>query len=264
MSRPARIAIPSYIINYTPFERRRELTIETIARLQLGVTPVVVHKWDREGLNEGLQSCDHLWDANILNMLPILLGNVTSQMSHSQIKDSTIYKDLLGCAPPEWTRSRRLSRGELSVLLKHYYALASIAHSSHPYGLVVEDDVRMIDDAGGLDRFWEAINEAISFRVDYLDLAGGCNLHPHSDEISEDLKYIAILKYPRTRTSAAYLISKYLAAKVAALFMPLIFPIDWHMQYIFLSLPSIRCSWCINSVLQHGSELGLEASWRSE
>ena len=70
-----------------------------------------------------------------------------------------------------WMQHRALGKGEVSVLLKHYYALSNISVSSGGWGLIAEDDIIHNDKTVYL--FNKCIQEFESTDADYMDLAGG-------------------------------------------------------------------------------------------
>ena len=99
--------------------------------------------------------------------------------------------------------------------------------------------------------------------IDYIDLAGGCNLF--TDIVDDNNNLFQLVNPPRTRTNAAYIISKRLAKILVNKFIPTVLPIDWHLTYLMNNYitKGIRCAWMINHPLLHGSELGVYKSWRS-
>jgi GR25 family glycosyltransferase involved in LPS biosynthesis len=159
---------------------------------------------------------------------------------------------------PAWMGPRPLTEGEVSVLLKHYWAITAIANGNEPMGLILEDDVRC--GINSSTNFRKVLQEFIAFNGDYLDLAGGCNLKA-CNQLDERKRLIHILGMPRTRTNAAYIIRKDLALYISNMFLPLIFPIDWHIQLLFPT--SARACWAIEPPLIHGSECGIVKSWRA-
>lgn len=253
--------LPVFVINYTPFKERLAETLHALAISNLASNISVINAWDKEELNPALMECDNsqLWDRNISILYPVLAAN--ARLFRANTSHDVIRYNLPGVYPA-WAKARRLSPGELSVLLKHYYAISAIAVSGASYGLIFEDDVRA--PLSPSSHVCQCIAEAIERSIDYLDLAGGCGLAPYTDEYQSACSEIAILQIPRTRTVAAYMISRKLACRLASYFMPLVFPIDWHIQYIMLRSKDIKCAWSIQPPLIHGSEEGFTKSWRLE
>jgi len=250
------------IVNYTPFRERLNDTVSALGSLNVVNNIEIVSLFDREDLNANALDAEHqqrLWLESIHLIAPTLLGNALFAgekfPSPLSISSQEIVKH-------NWLMPRPLRAGELSVLYKHFYSIALIAISSSDYGLVVEDDIRIKPDS--LRFFSECCNAMQHGLFDFIDLAGGCQLKPTMQEISRSsCRRIVTLDTPRTRCAAAYLLSKDLAKSLANLFFPLIFPIDWHMQYIFTQLSSYVFGWCNPEALIHGSENNLVQSWRS-
>lgn len=254
------VNLPVYIINYTPLADRLRDTISCVKALQLGNRITIVSPWDRDCICFGASeySTPALWSDGLRCFYYILHANAIG-MKDLASHEIVAFKSLDPCP---WALPRKLSAGEVSVLLKHYFAISSIACSDCNYGLILEDDVRYHSQSRV--ELQMCFSEASALKVDFLDLAGGCNLVPYTDEYCLESSRISILKIPRTRTAAGYLVSKRLAVHLANKFMPLIYPIDWHLQYLFMSPgTSFVYAWTTNPPLIHGSESGLVQSWRS-
>lgn len=250
----------TYVINYTQYKQRLADTMKALRDSGIEKEIVVVNQWDKEELNTDIcaNAMLDIWKDRIRIIYPVLAGNVNDREIYSfkKFKIGVEAQEI-----PRWAKARMLSLGEVSVLLKHFHAIASIAESEYSYGLIVEDDVRYDNRNVGL--LLENIAEARNIGVDYCDLAGGCGLEPCIDELQHPNTNIAELKIARTRTTAAYLVSSRFAKVIANKFLPLVFPVDWHIQYIMSTCSDIKCGWAIKPVLIHGSEAGLTKSWRS-
>ena len=241
--------IPVHIINYTPFRERLADTLHALAQCNLATDLRVINAWDKEDLNPALLGHDvsDIWRRRVSAIYPILAANAKLfKTSTTQDLESHGLPEVY----PEWAQARLLSAGELSVLLKHYHAISAIAVSSASHGIVVEDDVRA--PLSSQKDVCHCIAESIEQKIDYLDLAGGCGLRPYPDECQSASSRISILRVPRTRTVAAYMMSRRLASKIANQFMPLVFPIDWHIQYIMLQIEEFKCAWTVDPPLLHG------------
>jgi GR25 family glycosyltransferase involved in LPS biosynthesis len=250
------------IINYTPFHERLVSTTATLRALSTSIDIETVNLFDKEDLHSSSE--DNLnqieqWSRSINIIAPVLLGNALYRGQRFP-EPSLITPEII--SGYQWLAPRVLQPGELSVILKHFYSISVIASSNCPYGLVVEDDVRLGSDSE--TAFSECCTAMDKKNFDYIDLAGGCGLMPTELEIeASESKRIIALANPRTRCTAAYLISKRLAKSIANNFFPLVFPIDWHLQYIFCRLHSFSYAWCNPEALIHGSEQNLVQSWRS-
>ena len=197
-----------------------------------------------------------IWIERTKHIAPVLLANtIRSQLQYDD--KLAIAKNIDYTSVP-FLSYRELTNGEISVNMKHYSALISIALSSSKYGLILEDDVLLNDSSFGL--FSSALSDLEELDGDYLDLAGGAGLLPDVLEQS-DRSNIVLMRPARTRTNAAYVVSKQLAISLSQIYFPFVFPIDWHLQYLMQITP-LSCYWAIEKPLIHGSESGSFTSWR--
>jgi len=146
--------------------------------------------------------------------------------------------------------------------MKHFSALTMLANSDSKYGLIAEDDIIENQDYT-IDKFDQLYSEIILKNADYVDLAGGCNLHADLAETNNDNQLVSV-NPPRTRSNAAYIVSNRLAKILVNKFFPASMPIDWHITYLMYTqmTQSIDTYWCRTHPLIHGSEVGAYTSWR--
>lgn len=237
--------ISSFIVNYTPFAQRRKNAIQCLKGINLD--PLVISIFDKEELSvNGLYSFDpNKWREG--------LNTFGSQLyANAGIEPNSFGQQHI----PSWMEPRQLVDGELSVLMKHFYAICSIANSQNKYGLIAEDDI--LFHTNSLDLWDKTISSFSKLDGDYLDLAGGCNLKV--ENLKPD-QYITMLDKPNTRTNACYLLSNRVAKFIAKNFFPLIYPIDWHLLYL-LSSTRFSFYWTNDPVFIHGSETRAFKSWR--
>lgn len=254
--------INSFLIHYTKLSNRLENALSVLA--EIGLSPEIVSCWDGDNLhciNDEYSSTELLWLRHVIPVAPILLANAgyaidpaLEQYLHELIKMPLQARTLL----PHWMHPRSLSRGEMSVLLKHYYAISRIALGKHTYGLIAEDDIVLHPSSSEL--FYHTYTEFCNLDGDYLDLAGGCGL------VSADYRhhYVSLISPPSTRTNACYLLSKRLAKLIVERFFPVSLPIDWHLLYLLNSIDVQGCYWSKQECFIHGSESGVYKSWRSD
>ena len=123
------------LINYTPFKERKEESLKSLRLLGIVENITVINRWDREDLDDSMQAHEQieLWEKRISTISPILMSNVTGNYQQSIFLDMENNKNV---EMPSWTKARKLTLGELSVLLKHYYGLSMIANSRYEYGLI--------------------------------------------------------------------------------------------------------------------------------
>lgn len=209
------------------------------------------------------------WEEQIDVIRIILVDNLNSIRLNKPINNGQRYVSLVkneinqsGSSGFEWLKYRALSPGEISVNMKHYFAISSIAMGEGSYGLIAEDDIIENKDFMSY-RFRDLLASIETDNIDYIDLAGGCNLFTESSESNDNL--FQRVNPPRTRTNAAYIISKRLAKILANNFLPFVLPIDWHLTCLMNKYitNSIRCAWMSDYPLIHGSEVGAYKSWRS-
>ena len=253
--------ICSYLIHYTKLTERLANSLQVL--LEVGLRPEIVRCWDGDSLfylEKGYQPSDETWLNHIITVAPILLSNAGYSVDLSvrtELKRLANFPKQAIEFLPSWMKPRTLSRGELSVLLKHYYAISRIAQGEASYGLIAEDDLVLRPSSKEL--FEKSVNEFIKRDGDYLDLAGGCGL----TQVDPGLEAISRIYPPSTRTNACYIVSKQLAKLIAERFFPVASPIDWHLLYLLNSIDSQRCYWSKEECFIHGSENGVYTSWRS-
>ena len=253
----------AYLIHCNLFSNR--LKPATTALEACGFDIEIVSTWDADQIDSKLISSgsEERWDYAINFIAAILIANA----SIIALKDSTYAevlqqsKELLNSNAklPRWMDSRKLKPGEISVLLKHYYAISSIANSTNSHGLIAEDDIIRHDKSEYAMKDLE--EELPNNNYDYIDLAGGAGLDAKANSVpmAGNLWHV---NPARTRTNACYIISKKYAQSIVNKFFPLIFPIDLHLQYLFgLEQPNL-CCWANDPIFIHGSELNIYKSWR--
>ena len=122
--------------------------------------------------------------------------------------------------------------------------------------LILEDDALLMKDT--VYRIEGIIDEFKSSNLDYLDLAGGCDLPLRNIE-SIGSSGITYLSLPRSRTTAGYLISSKAALKLVSELFPLSLPLDWLFQETFLRY-EFNVGWCDPALFQHGSQSSYTSS----
>ena len=248
-----------FIINYTPFRERLLETMNSFSKYQQFLSLEAVNCWDRENLSEDftLSGNHDLWAKRIKSIAHILYSNAFQ----NNVNSTRDILKLQGEIIPEkyiWMKPRLLSSGEISVCMKHFYAISRIAQGTNSHGLIIEDDVRSTE--SNFNFIFDSLKHET---IDYIDLAGGCKLTGLSDECSSESKSLYKLKIPRTRTTACYLVSQRLAKKLSEQFFPLVMPIDWHLQFIFSMNSQFEYYWSDSDALIHGSEHNIVTSWRN-
>lgn len=244
----------AYLIHYTRNAERLAHMRSVFAGLE--VEYEVISDWDREAVGE-IPDNRSLWDRNICSISNILIANAMS-MRFSSYSEALEASARCSVSNFQWLKSRELKAGEVSVLLKHRQAVERIAFGKEPFGMIFEDDIFLYERS--YENLRVLLSEWVALNGEYLDIAGGAGLLA-DDTLTQD-STLAICKPARTRTNACYAITRELAHKVLSRFYPLIFPIDWHLQYIFKEIQLKSCYWAATPPLIHGSEQGLIKSWR--
>lgn len=256
------IQLSSYLVHYTKLSERLPTALDALKSVHL--RPHIVKCWDGDRISENFATAfdGELWLERIEIIQHILnfnyLVNKCEVMSYKHYSCFGRFSPLL----PSWMHPRQLRIGEQSVLMKHFYALSCIANGPHSFGLIAEDDIISTEESSYL--FSNSFSELCKFSGDYLDLAGGCGLEPLIDSRCLHGQYVSQVIPASTRTNACYIISRGLAVELVNRFFPLVFPIDWHLLYLFQVLQPTRCFWSIKPAFIHGSEHGFVKSWRSD
>jgi hypothetical protein len=252
-----------YLIHYTRFENRLHNAILTWNRF-LGIEPTIIRVCDRENLIDTSKMQNIAgWNERLQLIRPILIANTLRIYNEYEYMHAVIRlrnweyaKEL-----PTWLQTRGLKQSEISVLLKHQIALALTAYGEDEHALIAEDDC-VITEESNLKLFKDELYDLLNAeRVDYIDIAGGVNL---KGGILTNYKFFNKLLALRTRTTACYVISRGLARKIINFFFPLVYPIDWHLQFIMMH-PELNDSvgyWSVESPIGHGSEIGAFQSWQ--
>lgn len=253
---------PFYLIHCKKYKDR--LASATAALRQVCPSFVVVSTWDADSIKSEhfLHNNNHFleWRARAAKIRPILFANFleSSPLKRSWITNYSSTVGLEHFPEPPWLQPRILTNGEISVLLKHYFALSAIACGDCEWGLIAEDDI--IADSQTHQRFMQCLSEFESIKMDYLDLAGGCGLLP---EITDGTMNTQIVSPSRTRTNACYMVSRKFACTLVESFWPIVLPIDWHIQYLMQTNLTSVCYWASRPPFIHGSEAGIYKSWRT-
>lgn len=265
------MTISSFLIHSKVTCERKPRAINALRKFTSDIN--VIDCFDARDLQDSWFHADHSvniaqWNEQVDFIKTILIDNFNSIGLNQSINNGPNYVSLIKSqsyiqsSQFEWLNYRPLNPGEISVNMKHYYAISSIAMGLDSYGLIAEDDV-IENNNFNSDTFADVLRSMASNKIDYIDLAGGCKLFTECSQANNNL--FQPVNPPRTRTNAAYIISKRLAKIFANKFLPFVFPIDWHLTYLMNKYltNSIRCAWMIDHPLIHGSEVGVYKSWRS-
>jgi len=147
---------------------------------------------------------------------------------------------------------KEMSLTNLSLNLKHRDAwIRATSRYDAEYLIVFEDDVLLTDKSKDIIDGLKSVN---FLNYDYIDLAGGAGLSAQG--IYEETGYgVYNITTYSTRTTCAYFMRTELARKILTLNLPIAFPIDFQLLYIFNILKP-RVGWLEPPCFQHGSEKG--------
>ena len=250
------VSISCYIINCRSLRNRLKETLLIPELLDLDYS--IIYFGDVEEFTDDIyDKCSiDKYEERVKKMLPILNANIENGRRGQNYEESFNNKknenDIYNLAIP-----KKITKGHLSLLLKHHYVLKKIAAGDYKYGLILEDDVRL--KRSSKKNFEKIITTFDQENGDYLDLAGGCNLGPSKKELKTNINGLVKLSVPRTRTTAAIVISKKLANDLIKGFLPFVLNVDWHYQYLMTDL-KLNCYWAKDPIFIHGSQKGIVKS----
>ena len=250
------VSISCYIINCRSLKERLKDTLLIPELLNLEF--YIAKCGDQEEFNNDIYDmcCIQKYEERVKGMLPILNAHIENGRKGQNFEKSFFNKenekDKYNLTTP-----KKLTDGHISLLLKHYHVLTQIANGNYKYGLIIEDDVRLM--RSSKYKYEKLIRIFDEHGGDFLDLAGGCNLGPSKQELKRSIDGLVKLSVPRTRTTAAIVVSKDLAIKFIQGFLPFVLNIDWHYQYL-MSKTSLNCFWAKDPIFIHGSQKGIVKS----
>lgn len=241
-----------FIMHYKPLIERKKNIINLLKELKLdGQFILDFDREEIEKLYKNYEVNNSLWKKQLKLTKNVFLKNKTNKIYNLKdfLKDK--YQSYLSKVyTPKWMLPRKLSLSEISLTLKHLEALKQISKLDEP-SLIIEDDVIMKPNSK------ELIEKAYFLckqKYDYIDLGGGCNLPLfENDKQIKGYGNFIDLKVPRSRTTAAYMINSKSANIIAKNLTPIVMPIDWQLQYLFLK-NEFKVAWTNPPAFIHGSE----------
>jgi len=165
---------------------------------------------------------------------------------------------------PQWLRPRLLSDAELSLSIKHRYALSHFLSSPQfEYALVLEDDALIQPSSMSVvSELTEYLSDLSFSGAVYIDLSAGCNLSvvnllPPIQNLSSGASLYSPF-FPSSRTTCAYLINKPFAEAFLGAFTSPLAPIDYEYMFTLTCLHRNQmlsaCLWTEPNVFVHGSK----------
>jgi len=189
-----------------------------------------------------------------------------------RIMGENLIKSTKGELP--WAKARPLKRAEISLSMKHKYALGHfLAYSQKPYCLILEDDAVIgkttMNALDSLCSFGHI--SVVNSTLLYADLSLGCNMKISNladRGVSVYGQFHAYTPlYPSSRTTCAYLVNREMAVFFLSLFYDrYLAPIDIELMFAMTEARRLRinqkCIWIEPEVFGHGSESepGIESS----
>lgn len=252
----------TFVIHYTPLKERKR-NIEILIK-SLNLDSEFITEFDRDSLSSGDERYKQSfisWNNQLSIIKKVLIKNILNNKNNNSLKCKIFWHFVNlsnGLFLPNTFKFRKLSLSEISLTLKHYSALRKIEKLKAP-ALIIEDDILERESSKIL------IEDSYKYckqKFDYIDLGGGCNLPLLKNEkpILENNNFID-LKIPRSRTTAAYMITPKAAQKLANGIFPITMPLDWQYQYLFIK-NKMRIGWSYPSAFFHGSEKIYKSSIR--
>lgn len=242
-----------YITHYSPLKNRKT-HIEKLLK-ELDLRGEFIKDFDREEINikdkKFIQN-KVLWEKQLSVIKIIFIKNILENTKNKNFARKVYWQFFYifnRFLTPKSFRFRSLSLAEISLTLKHYVALRKIENSNEP-GLIMEDDVILKPETKNLIKksYWLCKN-----KFDFIDLGGGCDLPIFKEDLFVfDEKRFIKLKIPRSRTTAAYIISPKSASKLANGLFPIVMPVDWQYQFLFLK-NNFKVAWTYPPAFIHGS-----------
>jgi len=242
-----------YICHYQPLSERKVYIEDMLKKMKLDFE--FITSYDKENIGEYLKKYKlnkKKWNEQLSLIMPILLKDnfkgKRNPLKTLKVKLNKFYKRYF--VIPEEFKPRVLNPAEISLSLKHLYALREIKKYNQP-ALVIEDDV--IAKPNSYELIQQSL-ELCSESYDYVDLGGGCDLHPLKKELPiKNYHNFASLSVPRTRTTAGYMISSDAANLLYNGLIPFIMPVDWQYNYLFKK-NNFKVAWADPPAFIHGSQ----------
>ncbi len=240
-----------YITHYSPLKERKT-HIKKLLK-ELDIEGEFIKDFDKEEIrNKKFLQDKYEWEKQLSFIKKIVIKNILENQKNKNLSQQLYWRFFYifhKFLTPKCFRFRKLSLAEISLTLKHHVALKKIMKSNEP-GLIIEDDVILKPETKTLI---EKSFLLCKKKFDFIDLGGGCELPLFKDDkfISDESRFVH-LKIPRSRTTAAYLINPESACKLANGLFPVVMPIDWQYQFLFLR-NDFKVLWTSPPAFIHGS-----------
>ena len=169
----------------------------------------------------------------------------------------------------KWARPRPLRLAEISLAMKHKYAMSLfLAQGVAEYCIILEDDAVVQE---GTENILHSLIKHLdgyssNAYYKYIDLGSGCNMNlSHINEApSLQMGYTNLYSplYPSSRTTCAYLVNRKMAQYFLKLYGYLYTaPIDLELTFALNTLSQsisirkhLQCLWAEPEIFVHGSE----------
>jgi hypothetical protein len=209
--------LPVYVIHDSRNVERKRALVEQFEREKLEVDWIGV------------------WSVDELNALePAAL-----QLLYDQ------YRFLREGETQNWCLANKITMKHVSVLLKHHEAFKRAAEAGHPYSLILEDDVKIASDfVNRVQGYISALPSPEQGGWDILSIGdGNPAMHFQGQEPGQAVyqktwtqgPIFAVSPWNVMRSADSYLVSSSCAAAFAKSFLPAVFPIDNHLNYVLNS-----------------------------
>lgn len=195
----------TYITHYTKLRDRKKYILEELHRI--GISDIeLIEKYDKEDLTKEI--IDKYYSTNKKEF------EEAAQITKNH------------CGGGEY---RILKDSEISLMIKHVYALMQLSQSIDDYAMILEDDC--IFAAWISNKVIEKIVETAPEDWDVIVIGGGFN---HSIcKYEYKIGNFLLAKHPATNTTSSMIFKKITAKKILDTFDKFHLSWDWQLNYIF-------------------------------
>lgn len=167
-----------------------------------------------------------------------------AELSDEQVKSYYVRNDeeVFQRVVPLWGSSnynpRDLTRGEISLVIKHVSALEKASASNAPYTAVFEDDCIFCED---FNMHFESYMKSTPDDWDVIHVGNGFGMKPEKYKKSFHNKAF-LMNHPASRCTEAILFKKEAAKKIRSTILPFCLAADWELAYQYF-LHSLNVYW---------------------
>lgn len=165
------------------------------------------------------------------------LSNEKIQSCYSR-NDEEVFRRVVPLWGVENYRPRDLTKGEISLAIKHVVALEKASSSSAPYTAVFEDDCIFCED---FNFHFDNYMKTTPADWDVIHVGDGFGMKPERYKKSFNGKSF-LMNHPASRCTEAILFKREAAKKIVSTILPFHLAADWELAYQY-SLHSLNVYW---------------------